>query len=219
MARGKSALTDPDTPAELARLNAYFDELPVSPRRAATLRGRIDGLRDALLRAARERGYSVRELADHLRAQGIEIPAATLRQYLGPIRKKSESVVDPLSDSESSLRESVEPSAVQPNSVCPVSGDRPLPAPANPQRTPPDAPPEAALGTAGPAAAPGREATVDHSTAPSATSPEKPPLQLASAFTPKSEVSWDEFTRGAGNAEAGGYETGIGTVRRAARRD
>lgn len=206
MARGKSALTDPDTPAELARLNAYFDELPVSPRRAATLRGRIDGLRDALLRAARERGYSVRELADHLRAQGIEIPAATLRQYLGPIRKKSEPVADPLPDSESSLRESGEPSAGRPNSVGPVSGDRPLSAPANPQRTPPDAPPdapsEAALGTAGPAAAPGREATVDRSTAPSATSPEKPPLKLASAFTPKTEASWDEFIQGVGNAEA-----------------
>ena len=202
MARGKSALTDPDTPAELARLNAYFDELPVSPRRAATLRGRIDGLRDALLRAARERGYSVRELADHLRAQGIEIPAATLRQYLGPIRKKSE----PVADSESSLRESVEPSAGQPNSVGPVSGDRPLSASANPQRTPPDAPldapPEAALGTAGPAAAPGREAPVDRWTAPSASFQEKPPLKLASAFAPKTEASWDEFIQGVGNAEA-----------------
>ncbi|MCB1771357.1 MAG: hypothetical protein KDJ31_16910 [Candidatus Competibacteraceae bacterium] len=165
MAKEKGRPADPD----LARLNAYFNDLPASPRRTGTLRNLIDGLRDTLLRAVRERGYSVRELADHLRAQGIAITPSTLRQYLGHTRTPSRP---------GSLHQE------------PVQGNRsrPLAGPSHPIRageeacSPADQPPPVTASRADgfPSTAPSRRGT---------------PRTGSGSFIPKEELPLDEWLR------------------------
>lgn len=166
MAKEKGRPTDPD----LARLTAYFNDLPTSPRRTGTLRNLIDGLRDTLLRAVRERGYSVRELADHLRAQGIAITPSTLRQYLGHTRTPSRPG-------------SLHREPVQGNRSRPLASPSSHPIHAGEEaRSPADRPslPDAPHADGFPATAPSRRGT---------------PRTGSGSFIPKEELPLDEWLR------------------------
>lgn len=75
---------------QLKLLDEQLGNLPEKPKEELTLRESIYFLRDKLKRALKK-GYSYQDLSEILSEQKISISAATLKQYLTEIKKKSSS--------------------------------------------------------------------------------------------------------------------------------
>lgn len=82
--------TDQPLDLEVERLERVIGELPTIPPRARTDTKRylIERLREPLLQAMTQRGYSFAGLAAILTQAGLTVHASTLRQYLGPIHPR-----------------------------------------------------------------------------------------------------------------------------------
>lgn len=82
--------TDQPLDLEVERLERVIGELPTIPPRARTDTKRylIERLREPLLQAMSQRGYSFAGLAAILTQAGLTVHASTLRQYLGPINAR-----------------------------------------------------------------------------------------------------------------------------------
>lgn len=196
---------------EARRLSRVFGNLPdppPRPPRTDTKRYLIEQLREPFLAALATRGYTVRMLADFLKAQDVEIALPTLYRYLGPIspyryawRRTPEAAWAAGLESQNRFPE---PTPV------PVSADAPDSASSN-------AIPIRAAAPAAPAA-PAREAKPAAGTGRLAASSAKPPLALASRFTPKPEIPWEEFVRGAATAEEETVGHSLGEAAESARR-
>lgn len=69
----------------LTGILGHLPDAPTSPRRTDTQRHLIEQLREPLLQAVTQQGYSLQKLADLLREEGVTIHPSTLRRYLGPM--------------------------------------------------------------------------------------------------------------------------------------
>jgi len=201
---------------EARRLSRVFGNLPdppPRPPRTDTKRYLIEQLREPFLAALATRGYTVRMLADFLKAQDVEIALPTLYRYLGPIgpyryawRRTPEAAWTAGLESQNRFPE---PAPVPAFSDAPDSASsNAIPiraAAARPERS------------AAPAA-PAREAKPAAGTGRLAASSAKPSLALASRFTPKPEIPWEEFVRGAATAEEEAVGRSLGEAAESARR-
>ena len=113
----------------LAHKLANLPDAPAPPQRTDTQRYLIEQLRDPLLRAATQYGYSVQRLADLLREEGITIHPSTLRRYLGPLghRPVRQRRSTPLNEPHAAVSESRSPDAFQGSAAAPKPENPPTP--------------------------------------------------------------------------------------------
>lgn len=199
---------------EARRLSRAFGNLPdppPRPLRTDTKRYLIEQLREPFLAALATRGYTVRMLADFLKAQDVEIALPTLYRYLGPIgpyryawRRPPEAAWTAGLESQNRFPE---PAPV------PAFSDAPDSASSNAIPIRAAWPEQSAV-----PAAPARETKPAAGTGRLAASSAKPPLALASRFTPKPEIPWEEFVQGAATAEEEAVGHSLGEAAESARR-